>query len=430
MNQVNCPECGKVFKIDETGYADIQKQVRDEEFRNELERRMSLAEKDKIKSIELAEKDLKLQMQESSISKETEIQKLRAKLDATKVEKELAINEAKSTAEKERDSLANKLEKIKESNNLEKKLELIEVTSEFEKERDELIKCLEKAELEKQLIEKSLQEKFELQIKDRDHVIERLRDMKSRLSTKMVGESLEQHCEVEFNRIRSTAFPKAYFEKDTDIRMGSKGDYIFRDVDGSGTEIVSIMFEMKHECEYTSTKKKNEDFLKELNKDRNEKACEYAVLISTLEAESDYYNAGIVDVSHRYPKMYVVRPQCFLTIITLLRNAAIKSLEYKSELALVKAQNIDITDFETNLEQFKNAFSKNFNLASRRFESAIQEIDKSIEYLQRTKDSLLGADRNLRLANNKAQEVTVKKLTRNNPTMSRMFEVLNSDKVA
>ena len=282
--------------------------------------------------------------------------------------------------------------------------------------------------MEKQLAEKSLKDKYETQIKDRDEAIERLRDMKARLSTKMVGETLEQHCETEFNRLRATAFPRAYFEKDNDARTGSKGDYIFRDSDEAGTEIVSIMFEMKNENDHTATKSKNEDFLKELDKDRVEKGCEYAVLVSLLEPESELYNTGIVDVFHRYPKMYVVRPQFFIPIITLLRNAAMNSLKYKSELALVKAQNIDITNFETELEGFKAAFAKNYDLASRRFQTAIDEIDKSIDHLQKTKEALLGADRNLRLANDKAQDVTIKKLMRGNPTMAAKFaELKNQD---
>lgn len=270
----------------------------------------------------------------------------------------------------------------------------------------------------------SQQDKYETQLKDRDEAIERLRDMKARLSTKMVGETLEQHCETEFNRIRATAFPRAYFEKDNDASTGSKGDYIFRDEDEAGTPIVSIMFEMKNESDTTATKKKNEDFLKELDKDRNEKGCEYAILVSLLEPESELYNSGIVDMFHRYPKMYVIRPQFFIPMITLLRNAAMNSLQYKQELALVKAQNIDITNFESDLDAFKSAFSRNYELASKKFQTAIAEIDKSIDHLQKTRDALLGTDRNLRLANDKAQDVTVKKLVRNNPTMKAAFDGL------
>jgi hypothetical protein len=278
--------------------------------------------------------------------------------------------------------------------------------------------------LEKQLAANALKEKYETQIKDRDDAIERLRDMKARLSTKMVGETLEQHCETEFNRLRATAFQKAYFEKDNDAKGGSKGDYIFRDLDDAGTEIVSIMFEMKNENDATATKKKNEEFLKELDKDRTEKGCEYAVLVSLLERESELYNTGIVDVSHRYDKMYVVRPQFFIPIITLLRNAAKNSMAYKTELALVKSQNIDITNFETNLETFKSAFSRNYDLASNHFKKAIEEIDKSIDHLQKTRSALLGSENNLRLANEKAQDVTIKKLTRGNPTMAAKFAVI------
>jgi hypothetical protein len=309
---------------------------------------------------------------------------------------------------------------------MEKNVAVISAVNTIEKERDELRNNLKQAALEKELSETSLKDKYETQIKDRDDAIERLRDMKARLSTKMVGETLEMHCETEFNRIRSTAFPRAYFEKDNDARTGSKGDYIFRDTDESDIEIVSIMFEMKNESDTTATKKKNEDFLKELDKDRIEKGCEFAILVSMLEPESELYNSGIVDVFHRYPRMYIVRPQFFIPIITLLRNAAMKSLGYKKELALVKEQNVDITNFENDLDDFKNYFAKNTELASRKFQTAIDEIDKSIHHLQKTKDALLGTDRNLRLANNKAQDVTIKKLTRNNPTMSAKFDELNN----
>lgn len=460
MREIICPHCGKAFKIDETGYADILKQVRDSEFEQQLHERLDLAEQDKRNAVELATTKIASELQKASAAKDTEIQGLKARLDASEVARKLAVTEALSAVEKERDALAHELEQAKhdkqaasklaeerliselrisaatkdaEIQGLKATLDAIEITqklaiteavSAVEKERDELKSDLERAELEKQLAEKSLKDKYETQIKDRDNAIERLRDMKARLSTKMVGESLEQHCETEFNRIRATAFPRAYFEKDNDARTGSKGDYIFRDSDEAGTEIVSIMFEMKNETDRTATKNKNEDFLKELDKDRNEKACEYAVLVSLLEPDSELYNTGIVDVFHRYPKMYVVRPQFFLPIITLLRNAAMSSLKYKSELALVKAQNIDITNFETELDTFKIAFAKNYDLASRHFQTAIDEIDKSINHLQKTKDALLGTVRNLRLANDKAQDVTIKKLTRGNPTMAAKFEEL------
>lgn len=438
MHEIICPHCKKAFKIDEAGYADILKQVRDNEFEQQLHERLELAEKDKLKEVELAKSNVRNDMQKLASDKDIEIKELRAKLDAGEVSQQLAVAEALRTVEKDRDVIANQLEKLKQDSQaalrlaeeklsareVSQKLAITEALSKVEKERDELKNNLKQAELEKQLSEKSLRDKYETQIKDRDDAIERLRDMKARLSTKMVGETLEQHCETEFNRIRATAFPNAYFEKDNDSSSGSKGDFIFRDLNNSGTEIVSIMFEMKNETDTTTTKKKNEDFFKELNKDRIEKNCEYAVLVSLLEPESELYNSGIVDVFHRYPKMYVIRPQFFIPIITLLRNASMKSLEYKTELELVKAQNIDITNFEQDLDKFKTAFAKNFDLASRKFQTAIDEIDKSIDHLQKTKEALLGTDRNLRLANDKAQDITIKKLTRKNPTMSSKFEEL------
>ena len=464
MNDIKCPHCGKAFKIDETGYADILKQVRDVDFEEQLHARLELAEKEKRAAVELATTKVASEMQQASALKDSAIQDLQAKVRAGEVERKLAVTEAVGTVERDRDAIAAELQQARlatkaavdlaqanlaaalqkaaaekdaeilglkarlEASAVAQKLAITEATSVVERERDDLRSGLQRAELEKQLSEKSLKDKYETQIKDRDEAIDRLRDMKARLSTKMVGETLEQHCETEFNRIRATAFPRAYFEKDNDARTGSKGDYIFRDVDESGTEIVSIMFEMKNENDRTATKGKNEDFLKELDKDRAEKGCEYAILVSLLEPESELYNTGIVDVFHRHPKMYVVRPQFFIPIITLLRNAAMNSLKYKAELALVKSQNIDITNFETGLEEFKSAFAKNYDLASRRFQTAIDEIDKSIDHLQKTKDALLGADRNLRLANDKAQDVTIKKLTRNNPTMAARFAELKSAK--
>lgn len=460
MHDIICPHCGKTFKIDEAGYADILKQVRDSEFEQQLHDRLELAEQDKRNAVKLAETKVASELQKAAAAKDVEIQDLKAKLDAGEVARKLAVAEALRAVEKERDALANELEQAKQDklnashlaearlvNELQKtaaakdaeiqdlkskldasevaqKLAIAEAVGAVEKERNELKSGIERVELERQLAESSLKDKYETQLKDRDDAIERLRDMKARLSTKMVGETLEQHCETEFNRIRATAFPRAYFEKDNDARTGSKGDYVFRDTDEAGTEIVSIMFEMKNESDRTATKGKNEDFLKELDKDRAEKGCEYAVLVSLLEPDSELYNSGIVDVFHRYPKMYVVRPQFFIPIISLLRNAAMNSLKYKSELALVKAQNIDITNFETELETFKTAFAKNYDLASRRFQTAIDEIDKSIDHLQKTKEALLGADRNLRLANDKAQDVTIKRLTRGNPTMAAKFAEL------
>lgn len=461
MHEIICPHCDKAFKIDETGYANILKQVRDEAFEQQLHDRLELAEKDKHNAIALAKNEVGSEMQKTAAAKDAEIQALKATIDASSMTQKLAVAEARGEIEKTRDALVNELEQSKrdkqaataladakfsqqlqetaaakdqeiqqlkaklDATHVEQKMAITGAVSAVEKERDELKNGLKQTELEKQLSEKSLKDKYETQIKDRDDAIERLRDMKARLSTKMVGETLEQHCDTEFNRIRATAFPRAYFEKDNDARTGSKGDYIFRDSDDEGTEIVSIMFEMKNESDTTATKKKNEDFLKELDKDRIEKGCEYAVLVSLLEPESELYNSGIVDVFHRYPRMYVVRPQFFLPIITLLRNAAMKSLEYKRELALVKSQSVDITNFENDLDSFKTAFAKNYDLASKKFQTAIDEIDKSIDHLQKTKDALLGTDRNLRLANNKAQDVTIKKLTRRNPTMASKFDDLN-----
>lgn len=460
MQEIVCPHCDKAFKVDESGYAEILKQVRDSDFEKQLHERLELAEREKQSAVELAKAKVSNDLQKTAAAKDAEIRDLQSKLDASEVAQKLAVNEALSTIEKERDTLAtalvqaerekkvsselagvllaNELHKVSAAKEdeiqelkaklqlaeLEKKLAITEVVSAVEKERDELKNGVRQAELEKQLAEKSLKDKYETQIKDRDDAIERLKDMKARLSTKMVGETLEQHCETEFNRVRSMAFPRSYFEKDNDASSGSKGDYIFRDLDDAGTEIISIMFEMKNESDTTVNKSKNEDFLKELDRDRVEKGCEYAVLISLLEPDSELYNAGIVDVFHRYPKMYVIRPQFFLPMITLLRNAATNSLKYKTELALVRAQNIDITQFESQLETFKNGFAKNYDLASRHFQTAINEIDKSIDHLQKTKDALIGADRNLRLANDKAQDVTIKKLTRSNPTMAAKFEEL------
>ena len=422
MHEIICPHCSKAFKIDEAGYADILKQVHDKEFDKQLHERLASAEKEKKIAIELAEAKALSEFQKTAAGKDAEIQALKSKIDAGEAAKRQAVSDALNAVEKERDALKAKIE----ANELAQKLAVNEAVNVVAIERDKLRSELELSELEKQLAEQSLKEKYETQIKDRDDAIERLRDMKARLSTKMVGETLEQHCETEFNRIRATAFPRAYFEKDNDARTGSKGDYIFRDSDEAGTEIVSIMFEMKNESDRTATKNKNEDFLKELDKDRNEKGCEYAVLVSLLEPDSELYNTGIVDMFHRYPKMYVVRPQFFMPIITLLRNAAMNSLKYKTELALVKSQNIDITNFESELDSFKTAFAKNFDMASKRFQTAIEEIDKSIDHLQKTKDALLSTDRNLRLANDKAQDVTIKKLTRLNPTMAAKFADLQN----
>ena len=463
MHEIICPHCQKAFKIDEAGYADILKQVHNSEFEQQLHERLELAEKDKQNAVELATAKITNNLEKAAAAKDGEIKELKVRLEAGDVKQKLAVTEALNVLEKERNDLANELRQAKhdkqtatqlaevkfeseiqkstatkdaeiqslkaqlESNKVVQKLAITEAVNVVEKERDALKNSLAQTQLEKQLSENSLKDKYETQIKDRDDAIERLRDMKARLSTKMVGETLEQHCETEFNRIRATAFPRAYFEKDNDARSGSKGDYIFRDLDEAGTEIVSIMFEMKNENDETASKKKNEDFLKELDKDRNEKNCEYAVLVSLLEPDSELYNSGIVDVSHRFQKMYVVRPQFFIPIITLLRNAAQNSLKFKTELAQVKAQSVDITNFETELESFKTGFAKNYDLASRKFKTAIEEIDKTIDHLQKTKDALLGSENNLRLANNKADDLTVKKLTKDNPTMAAKFAELKNE---
>ena len=426
MHEINCPHCKKAFEMNEAGYADILKQVRDDEFQKDLHERLEMAEKDKLNAVELATTKVTSDSKAAAAAQNVEIQRLNAELQAAA---ELAnatlanqLQAAAATKDMEIQDLKAKLG----ASDVAQKLAITEAINVIEKERDQLKSGLKLSQLEKENSEKSLKDKYETQIKDRDDEIGRIKDMKARLSTKMVGETLELHCETEFTRIRSTAFPRAYFEKDNDARAGSKGDYIFRDEDEDGTEIVSVMFEMKNESDRTATKRKNEDFLKELDKDRTQKNCEYAVLVSLLESDSELYNTGIVDVSHRYPKMYVVRPQFFLPIISLLRNGALNSLKYKTELARVKAQSMDIENFETKLETFKSGFGKNYELASRKFQTAIDEIDKSINHLQKTRAALLSTDRNLRLANDKAQDVTIKKLTRGNPTMAAKFAELDN----
>ncbi|MFO0496076.1 MAG: DUF2130 domain-containing protein [Flavobacteriia bacterium] len=423
MNDIICPNCKKVFKVDESGFADILKQVRDHQFDEELKNRLNLAEKEKESAIKLAEASIKSALQEDIVKKDKEIIELRAKN-----ERELSEQLAKKEVE-----IAEMKSKI-ENAELEKKLMVTESVQKIEKERDELASNLKNKEIEKQLLEKSLIEKFSSELKTKDDIIKMKeeeialrKDMKLKLSTKMIGETLEQHCENEFNKLRATGFQKAYFEKDNDSKSGSKGDYIYREMDDSGNEIISIMFEMKNEGDETASKKRNEDFFKELDKDRNEKKCEYAVMVSLLEADNEYYNGGIVDVSYRYDKMYVVRPQFFIPIITLLRNAAMNSMKYKSELALIRNQNIDITNFEDNINAFKEGFARNYELASRKFKTAIDEIDKTIDHLQKTKEALLSSENNLRLANNKAEDLTIKKLTRGNPTMTAKFDELENN---
>ena len=586
MNEIRCPKCNEVFKVDESGFAEIVKQVRDQEFAKALRERETLLEADKEKAIKLAEANTKNDLQADSAKKDAEIAELKVKIEATETEKKLAVTEAMAKIEKERDSLTAELQKkedkiklievntksgfqddltkkdiqiaelkeklqsqdtekqlavtealtkiekerdsltaelqkkedtiklievntksgfqddltkkdiqiaeLKEklqsqdtekqlavtealakiekerdsltaelhkkedaiklieintrnrfkdeltkkevqivelktkmsAQDIEKQLAVSEAVNRVEKERDALASKLEAKDTERQLLEASLKDKYIAELKSKDEMIAYYKEMKAKLSTKMVGETLEQHCETQFNQIRTTAFPTAYFEKDNDIKTGSKGDYIYREKDDEGNEIVSIMFEMKNEGDETATKKKNEDFFKELDKDRNEKNCEYAVLVSLLESDSEFYNSGIVDVSYRFSKMYVIRPQFFIPMITVLRNAAMNTLKYKSELALVRSQNIDITHFEENLESFKTGFARNYDLASRKFKIAIEEIDKTIDHLQKTRDALLSSDNNLRLANNKAEDLTIKRLTRENQTMTAKFAEL------
>ena len=427
MREIVCPNCQKTFAIDEAGYADILNQVRDEAFDRALHERLELADRDKRAAVELAETKLGSEMAATAAAKDAEIERLRAELTSN-----AALIEAKVSGElrdevARRDTEIARLEHELKSADLAKQLALKEALGPMEKERDDLRRDLASKESETKLLEVNLIAKYETQIRDRDDTIERLKDMKAKLSTKMVGETMEQHCEIEFNKIRATTFPHAYFEKDNDAKGGSKGDYIFRDSDGSDTEFVSVMFEMKNELDTTATKKKNEDFLKELDKDRTEKGCEYAVLVSLLEPDNELYNTGIVDVSHRYPKMYVIRPQFFIPMITLLRNAAQNTLQYKAELARVREQNVDITNFEAELDDFRTGFARNYELASRKFKTAIDEIDKTIDHLQKTKDALLGSENNLRLANSKADDLTIKKLTKGNPTMAAKFADLKTD---
>lgn len=420
MQDIICPNCKKVFKVDEAGFADILKQVRDHKFEEELQERLNIAEKEKESAVKLAESNLKNTLQEELAKKDKELSELKA-------EKDRSLAEQLAKKESEIAEMKSKIDKAE----VEKKLTVTEAVKKIEKERDDLANNLKSKETEKQLLEKSLLEKYSADLKTKDDIIKMKddeialrKDMKLKLSTKMVGETLEQHCETEFNKLRATAFQRAYFEKDNDSKTGSKGDYIYRETDEAGNEIISIMFEMKNEGDETATKKRNEDFLRELDKDRTEKKCEFAVLVSLLEAENELYNTGIVDVAHKYTKMYVVRPQFFIPIITLLRNAAMNSLKYKAELALMRAQNIDVTNFEGQLNDFRESFGRNFRLASEKFKTAIDSIDKSIEQLQKTKENLLRSEDNLRLANNKADDLTIKKLTRGNPTMKAKFEEL------
>ena len=512
MNEIICPNCDKAFKVDEAGFADIVKQVRDHKFEEELSSRLDLAKKEKESAVKLAEANVKNLLQqelakkdkeltelkaknvselaEKLANKEAQISEMNSKIEKAEAEKLLAVSKATKEVEKERDNLVNDLKtkeiekintynlaqsKIKSSlqeeqakkekelselktqsdaklarelatkdaeisemkSKIEKtvtenQLAVLEATKSIEKERDNLSNDLKNKETEKLLLEKSISEKFngELGLKDKtiqmkNDEIARLKDYKQKLSTKMVGESLEQHCEIEFNKLRPTAFQDAYFEKDNDSRGGNKGDYIYRESDEAGNEIISIMFEMKNENDETASKKRNEDFFAKLDKDRKDKNCEYAILVSLLETDNEFYNTGIVDVSYKYDKMYVIRPQFFIQIITLLRNAAMNSMEYKSELELMKSQNVDVTNFENKINKFREGFAYNYDLASRKFKTAIDEIDKTITHLQKTKDALLSSENNLRLANQKADDLSIKKLTHGNPTMKAKFDKLS-----
>lgn len=427
MQEIKCPKCGEIFQVDESGYAAIVQQVRDKEFTKEIQNRENQFEVEKLNAIQLAKLEAEREYTEKLSKKEAEISDLKSEITVEKAAKKAEISETLAQKDKEIAELKNKLQ----ASDKDKELEINKITNKMQLELLEKDNHIDKLNNEKDLSEKNcllreqtLKEQYEEKLRFKEEEIARYKDFKAKLSTKMIGESLEQHCEIEFNQLRATGFQNAYFEKDNDAKTGSKGDYIYRDKDSEGLEFISIMFEMKNEMDSTSTKKKNEDFFKELDKDRNEKKCEYAVLVSMLEPENELYNAGIVDVSHKYPKMYVIRPQFFIPIITLLRNAALNSLDYKKELEIIKAQNIDISNFEAEMNDFKTKFAKNYELASRKFKTAIEEIDKTIDHLQKTKEALLSSENNLRLANNKAEDLSIKRLTKNNPTMEAKFDAL------
>lgn len=427
MNEIKCPKCGEKFSIDETQYASIVKQVKDKEFTKELKNREAQFEKEKKNLLQLTKLELEKEFNKELTNKDSEISELKSKIESEHATFEFKLKELVAQKDKESSELKNKLATFNKDKDLEIANLMTDMSNKLASQENFILKLTNESELaekEHKLQEQTLKEKYEAQLRFKDEEIERYKDFKTKLSTKMVGESLEQHCEIEFNKLRATGFQNAYFEKDNDAKSGSKGDYIYRDKDSEGGEFISIMFEMKNEMDTTSAKKKNEDFLKELDKDRREKNCEYAVLVSMLEPESDLYNAGIVDVSHKYPKMYVIRPQFFIPIITLLRNAALNSLEYRKELSLIRTQNIDISNFEAAMNDFKTKFSKNYEIASKKFKTAIDEIDKTIDHLQKTKEALLSSENNLRLANNKAEDLSIKRLTKNNPTMQEKFAKL------
>ena len=400
MHEIKCPKCGEVFTVDESGYAAIVGQVRDSEFHKELIEREKYIKAEKDNELKLAEANAKVEKEKSMADLKQEIERLNASIASSEKDKKIAVNEVENEIKDEI---------------IEKDKKIVELQSK-----------LKESEKDSQLKAQSLKEKYEVQLKAKDETVEFYKDLKTRMSTKLVGETLEQHCEIEFNKLRPTGFKNAYFEKDNDSRTGSKGDYIFRESTSEGIEFISIMFEMKNEMDTTATKKKNEDFLKELDKDRKEKNCEYAVLVSLLETDNELYNAGIVDVSYKYPKMYVIRPQFFISMITVLRNAALNSVEYRQQIVEYRKQNIDVSHFEEEMNDFKDKFGRNFRLASEKFGKAIDEIDKTIDHLQKTKEALLSSENNLRLANNKAQDLTIKRLTKNNTTMASKFAEVNS----
>ncbi len=427
MNTIKCPKCHEVFQVDEAGYAAIVKQVRDKEFSKDLNNIEAQFKTEKENAVQLAKMEAEKDFNDKLSKKDEEIAKLKAEITTEQITKKSAIKETEAEKDKQIAELQNKLESYGKDKEIEINKIKNQMQLELEQTKNEIVKLSSERDLnqkEFELKEQTLKDRYENELRFKDEEIARLKDFKARLSTKMVGESLEQHCQIEFNKLRPTGFQGAYFEKDNDAKDGSKGDYIFRDYDSDKNEFISIMFEMKNEEDTTSTKKKNEDFLKELDKDRKEKKCEYAVLVSMLEADNEYYNSGIVDMSHRYEKMYVIRPQFFIPIITLLRNAALNSLEYRRQLAVMQNQNLDVSKFEGALNEFKEKFARNYELASKKFATAIKEIDNTIDHLQKTKEALLASDNNLRLANNKAEELTVKRLTRNNPTMQAKFEEL------
>ncbi len=415
MQKIKCPKCGEVFQVDESGYAAIVKQVRDKEFEKEILERQSVYQTEKNSAVKIAVAKIESE-------KDKEISELRATLKTEKAETQLEIDKITSAKDKQLAEKELEISRLKGELELNKTSTDLAVKNAVQQKETTILELESQIKLQNnewELKEKSLCEKHADEIKRRDDEIAYYKDFKARQSTKMIGESLEQHCETEFNKLRATAFQNAYFEKDNDIKTGSKGDFIYREYSNDGVEFISIMFEMKNEMDTTATKHKNEDYFKELDKDRKEKNCEYAVLVTMLEADNEYYNSGIVDVSYKYPKMYVVRPQFFIPIITVLRNAALNSLQYRHELELIRNQNIDITHFEDDINDFKDKFSRNFRLASEKFQKAIDEIDKTIDHLQKTKEALLSSENNLRLANNKAEDLTIKRLTKGNPTNGR-----------